>query len=258
MVSISAPDGTTLETLYNSIMSSSQSLGARASLRRASHPRLPFVLLVAVLLASCNGDSSKPPANSRTPAASSPAAPKSVPKIVAFGDSLTAGLGLPGTANYPALLQKKLAADGFEYEVVNAGVSGDTTAGGLRRIDWTLEGNDVRIVILELGANDILRGQPIDQMRKNLAAIIERAKARGARVLLAGMEAPTSAGAEYRRQIHEAFAGLAREHQVTMIPFLLEGVAGIDLLNQADGIHPNAEGTKIVADTVYRSLKPLL
>lgn len=165
---------------------------------------------------------------------------------------------MPQSASYPSLLQKKLAADGFEYEVVNAGVSGDTTAGGLRRIDWAIEGGDVRIVILELGANDILRGQPIDQMKKNLAAIIERAQARGARVLLAGMEAPTSTGGDYRSEIHKAFAELASEHRVAMIPFFLEGVAGVDSLNQGDGIHPNAEGTKIVAETVYRSLKPLL
>ncbi|MEK6301586.1 MAG: arylesterase [Acidobacteriota bacterium] len=249
-----------------------QSLGARASRphllffllasfrlgERASCPHLLFAFLVAFSLSACSGAPSKPPADSRGAASSSPAASKSVPKIVAFGDSLTAGLGLPQSASYPSLLQKKLAADGLEYEVVNAGVSGDTTAGGLRRIDWALEGGDVRIVILELGANDILRGQPIDQMKKNLAATIERAQARGARVLLAGMEAPTSTGSDYRREIHEAFVELAREHQLAMIPFFLEGVAGIDSLNQADGIHPNADGTKIVAETVYRSLRPLL
>jgi len=150
-----------------------------------------------------------------------------------------------------------LEADGFRYEVVNAGVSGDTSAGGLRRIDWALEG-DVRYVILELGANDILRGQPVSQMKKNLGEIIERAKARGAQVLLAGMYAPTNAGADYQREIHEAFQALAREHQVTLIPFFLDRVAGIDTLNQPDGIHPNAEGTKIVAETVYQALRPLL
>jgi acyl-CoA thioesterase-1 len=214
-------------------------------------------LLVAVSFGGCSAPS-KPPADSHG-AASPPAAPsKSVPKILAFGDSLTAGYGLSESASYPSLLQKKLAADGFEYEVVNAGVSGDTTAGGLRRIDWALEGADVRVVILELGANDILRGQPVDQMKKNLGAIIERAKSRGARVLLAGMEAPTNSGADYRRGIHDAFAEIAREHQVAMIPFFLEGVAGIDALNQPDGIHPTAEGTRIVTETVYQSLRPLL
>lgn len=208
-------------------------------------------------MAACNNAPSKPPTDSRGAKSPAAAPAKSVPKIVAFGDSLTAGYGLSESASYPALLQKKLAADGFEYEVANAGVSGDTSAGGLRRIDWALEG-DVRIVILELGANDILRGLPIDQMKKNLSEIIERAKSRGARVLLAGMEAPTNSGTEYRRHVHEAYADLAREHQIALIPFFLEGVAGEDSLNQGDGIHPTAEGTKLVTETVYRSLRPLL
>ena len=166
-------------------------------------------------------------------------------------------MGLPQSASYPALLQKKLDADGYSYEVVNAGVSGDTSAGGVRRIDWALEG-DVKIVILELGANDILRGQPVDQMKKNLAAIIERAKARGAGVLLAGMEAPTNSGIEYRKAVHDAYVTLAQEYALPLIPFFLDGVAGMDALNQRDGIHPNEEGTLMVADTVYRSLRPLL
>lgn len=249
-------------------MSSLKALGARAARPHySSFPHrfipsgsfLPLLLafLFALSFTACSGAPSKPTANSRDAAEPSTAPKKSVPKIVAFGDSLTAGYGLPESASYPSLLNKKLAADGFEYDVVNAGVSGDTTAGGLRRIDWALEG-DVRIVILELGANDILRGQPTDQMKKNLGAIIERAKAKGALVLLAGMEAPTNSGADYRREIHEAFAGLAREHQIGFIPFFLEGVAGIDSLNQGDGIHPTAEGTKIVAETVYQSLRPLL
>lgn len=193
-----------------------------------------------------------------SPTAVASASPsKSLPKIVAFGDSLTAGYGLPASQTYPALLQEKLKADGFEYEVINAGVSGDTSAGGVRRIDWALEG-DVRFLILELGANDILRGQPIREMKKNLSQIIERAKSRGAQVLLAGMYSPANAGPDYQREIHEAFQSLAREHQVTLIPFFLDRVAGIESLNQADGIHPNAEGTKIVAETVYQSLRPML
>ncbi|HEV8482669.1 MAG TPA: arylesterase [Blastocatellia bacterium] len=197
----------------------------------------------------------------RAVAPASPSAPtspsKSVPKIVAFGDSLTAGLGLSRSESYPALLQKRLDAEGFQYEVVNAGISGDTTAGGLRRVDWALEG-DVRVVILELGANDILRGQSIEEMKKNLAQIIERIKARGVVVLLAGMEAPTNSGREYGKGVHEAFETLAREQRVVLIPFLLEGVAGIPSLNQGDGIHPNAEGTRLVADTVYRFIRPLI
>jgi acyl-CoA thioesterase I len=218
-----------------------------------------YLVLVAVLvqmlvLSGCKGQAPK----EETPTPPSAALPrKSLPKIVAFGDSLTAGLGLQQAASYPSLVQRKLDADGFNYEVVNDGVSGDTTAGGVRRIDWALDG-EVRVVILELGANDILRGQSVDEMKRNLATIIERAKTRGAMVLLTGMEAPTNSGPEYRKAVHEAFPSLARQYQIHLIPFFLEGVAGIETLNQRDGIHPNEEGTKIVADTVYKSLRQLL
>ena len=187
----------------------------------------------------------------------SAATKESLPKIIAFGDSLTAGLGLTAAESYPSLLQKKLDSDGYKYVVVNAGVSGDTSAGGLGRIDWTLEG-DVRFLILELGANDLLRGQPVREMKKNLSQIIVRAQGRGIVVLLAGMYAPTNSGADYQREVQEAFRSLASEHQVTLIPFFLDRVAGIESLNQADGIHPNAEGSRIVAETVYRALLPLL
>jgi acyl-CoA thioesterase I len=238
-VSISAPDGTILETLYNSIM---------------NRFVLYVVLIAAFTLTACRSEVPKE-APSPPPAPEQPA--KSLPKIVAFGDSLTAGYGLPQNASYPALLQRKLDADGFAYEVVNAGVSGDTTAGGVRRIDWALDGN-VKVVILELGANDILRGQPIDTMKANLADIIQKAKSHGATVLLGGMEAPTNSGIEYRKAVHEVFPSLSREYNVPVIPFFLDGVAGIDSLNQNDGIHPNEEGTKIVVETVYRSLRPVL
>jgi acyl-CoA thioesterase-1 len=176
---------------------------------------------------------------------------------VAFGDSLTAGHGLARSASYPSLLQKKLDDAGYQFEVINAGISGDTSAGGLRRIDWAIEGG-VRVLILELGANDILRGQPVDQMKNNLRQTIEKAKARGVSVLLAGMEAPTDAGAEYRRAVHDAFPELAREFEIPLIPFFLAGVAGIDSLNQADGIHPNERGTEMIAEMVYHALLPLL
>ncbi len=141
--------------------------------------------------------------------------------------------------------------------MVNAGISGDTTAGGLRRLDWALEG-DVRFVILELGANDILRGLPTAETRKNLSQIIERARARGAQVLLAGMLAPTNSGAEYGRASMEVFPALAKQYDLPLIPFFLDRVAGIENLNQEDGIHPNAEGTRLVAETVYQHLKPML
>ncbi|HEV2915834.1 MAG TPA: arylesterase [Pyrinomonadaceae bacterium] len=222
-------------------------------------------LLVAVALlaaAACdnNGSRNVSSASAPVPAAapSATASPaKSLPKIVAFGDSLTAGLGLTAAESYPSLLQKRIEADGYKYEVVNAGVSGDTSAGGLRRLDWALEG-DVRFLILELGANDLLRGQQVAEMKKNLGQIIERARARGVIVLLAGMYAPTNTGAEYQREVQSAFQTLAREHDVPLIPFFLDRVAGVESLNQADGIHPNAEGAKIVAETVYQSLRPLL
>jgi acyl-CoA thioesterase-1 len=222
----------------------------------------PAVLLIlaAVLLAACGG--SREPA--ATPAQTAPApAPsqtpaETVPKIVAFGDSLTAGYGLSQQESYPALLQKMLDADGFKYEVVNAGVSGDTSAGGVRRIDWSLDAGGVRFVILELGANDFLRGQPVSETKKNLSEIIKRAKSRDAQVLLAGMLTTTNTGRNYEVEISDAFKSLASENDVVLIPFFLEGVAGIDRLNQQDRIHPNAEGTRIVAATVYRYLKPLL
>jgi len=216
---------------------------------------------------ACQNNSSKTtaPNNSSVPASNTSGNPskttdagnKSLAKIVAFGDSLTAGFGLQPSQSYPALLQKRLTADGYEYEVVNAGISGDTSAGGVRRIDWWLEEN-VKIVIIELGANDILRLQPIEDMKKNLSTIIEKAKAKGAVVLLAGMEAPTNSGLVYRKAAHDAFVDLAKEHQITLIPFFLESVAGIETLNQKDGIHPNVEGTKMVAETVYQYLRPLL
>jgi acyl-CoA thioesterase-1 len=176
---------------------------------------------------------------------------------VAFGDSLTAGLGLSAQETYPALLRERLKQDGYDYEVVNSGVSGDTSAGGVRRIDWALDG-DVRFMILELGANDFLRGQPVGETKKNLGQIIDRAQTKNVKVLLAGMLAPTNAGQEYEEQIRNMFTDLAREKDVTLIPFLLEGVSGVESLNQRDGIHPNPAGTKLMAETVYKYLKPML
>lgn len=227
---------------------------------------LSFTILSTLALASCGGGESESRreelANTAARTSSTPsndtARQAGRPKIVAFGDSLTAGYNLPSSQSYPSLLQQRLDREGYHYEVVNAGVSGDTSAGGLRRIDWALQDGGVAVVILELGANDILRGQPISEMKRNLAGIIERAKSRGAQVLLAGMYAPTSSGAEYGRNVRAAYEELAREHNVTLLPFLLDRVAGIESLNQADGAHPNAGGTVIVAETVYRALLPLL
>jgi acyl-CoA thioesterase-1 len=180
------------------------------------------------------------------------------PKIVAFGDSLTAGFGLTEKESYPYLLQEKLKADGYDFEVVNAGVSGDTSYGGLERIDWVLEQENVRILILELGANDLLRGVPVAKMKENLGKIIKKAKDKKVRVLFCGMFAPPNVGAQYQQDYMNAFPDLADQYDVDFLPFLLENIALDKKLNQPDGIHPNAEGEKIMTDNVYKALKPLL
>ena len=150
-----------------------------------------------------------------------------------------------------------MRAEGSDLSVVNAGASGDTTAAGLRRAEWSLEG-DVRILIVALGGNDGLRGLPVDQMKRNLAEIVSLARSRGIAVLLAGMEAPPNFGATYTTQFRNVFQELAREHDVAFMPFLLDGVAGDPALNQSDGIHPNAAGAAIVAERVREALGPLL
>lgn len=180
------------------------------------------------------------------------------PKVVAFGDSLTAGFGLLERESYPYLLQEKLKADGFDYEVVNAGVSGDTTLGGLERIDWVLEIENIKVLILELGANDLMRGVPADQVKQNLETIIKKAKAKNVRVLLCGMLAPPTGGSSYGRDFANVFPDLATNYKLDYLPFLLENVALKKELNQADGIHPNADGEKIMTDNVYKALKPIL
>jgi len=179
------------------------------------------------------------------------------PVIVALGDSLTAGLGVAAEDAYPALLEARLRREGFHYRVVNAGVSGDTTAGALRRLDWVLRAQPA-IVIVALGANDGLRGLPVDAMRDNLVAIVTRLRAGGARVLLAGMRLPPNYGEPYTRAFAAVFPAVARQTSAPLLPFLLEGVAGVAALNQADGIHPNAAGQRRVADRVWGSLRPLL
>lgn len=166
-------------------------------------------------------------------------------------------MGIRRDEAYPALLQGYLRERGYAYEVVNAGVSGDTSAGGVRRLDWSLEG-DVRILVIALGANDGLRGLPVAQMKRNLADIIEGAKRRGIAVLLAGMEAPPNYGEEYTRSYRDAFSALAREHGVRFVPFLLQNVAGVPGLNQADGLHPNPEGARKVADNLWPTLEEMV
>ena len=174
-----------------------------------------------------------------------------------LGDSLTAGLGLAADRSFPSLIEKKLKEKGLDYDVINAGVSGDTSAGGVRRLDWSMEG-DVRVLIVALGANDGLRGLPATEMKKNLAAVLDRARGRKVPVILAGMEAPPNYGPEYTRAFRNVYSELAAEYKVRFIPFLLQGVAGDASLNQADGIHPNVRGAEIVADLVWAELEPAL
>ena len=211
------------------------------------------------MLASCAASDNAPDIGlSSNKALKTPQETAIRPKIVAFGDSLTAGFGLTERESYPYLLQERLNADGYNYEVVNAGVSGDTSLGGLERVDWVLEQDGVRILILELGANDLLRGIPVAKMKANLDKIIEKAKARNVTVLLCGMLAPPTMGADYQRDYTNAFPDLAARHKVRYLPFLLQDIALKKELNQADGIHPNAEGTKIMMENVYKELKPML
>jgi acyl-CoA thioesterase I len=177
--------------------------------------------------------------------------------IVALGDSLTAGLGVAADEAYPALLEARLRRAGFDYRVVNAGVSGDTSAGGLRRLDWVLRSRP-EIVIVALGANDGLRGLPIPALHDNLTAIVSRLREAGARVLLIGMRLPPNYGDAYASEFAAAFRDVARRTSVAFLPFLLEGVAGHPDLNQADGIHPSVAGQRAVAERVWSALQPLL
>ena len=179
------------------------------------------------------------------------------PRIVVLGDSLTAGYGLQRSQSVPALMQKRLDAEGYNYEVVNQGVSGDTSAGGVSRLEYALNG-DVRVLIIELGGNDGLRGLPVEATKQNLSQIIAGATMRGVRVLLTGMEAPPSHGPAYTSAFRQVFTDLAREHKVAFMPFFLDGVAGNPALNQGDGIHPTAEGAVIVERTLWKTLEPLL
>ena len=181
--------------------------------------------------------------------------------LLFFGDSLTAGYGLedPATSAFPAQVQKKIDGAGLPWRVVNAGLSGETSAGGRRRVDWILR-QHVDVFVLELGGNDGLRGIPPDATRANLQAIIDRVRAKypAARIVLAGMAAPPNMGTEFTHAFAVIFPELAEKNRIPLIPFLLEGVASRPELNQADGIHPNGQGHAIVAETVWTAVKPLL
>lgn len=179
------------------------------------------------------------------------------PRIVAFGDSLTAGLGVPPDESYPAQLQRTLDATGYLYRVVNAGVSGDTTAGGVRRVSWVLNSKPA-IVILELGGNDGLRGLSLPETKANLERIIQELRQASVIVVLAGMKLPPNYGKEYTAEFEALYQALAKQYQLTLIPFFLDGVAGSSSLNQADGIHPTGEGYRLIVEKVFPALEPLL
>ena len=179
------------------------------------------------------------------------------PLIVFLGDSVTFGLGLPPHEAYPSIIQELIDAEGYRYKVHNASVSGDTTAGGLRRLSWVLDG-DIHVLVIALGANDGLRGLSIAQMQENLSGIIEEAKSKDILVLLTGMEALPNLGSLYANDFRVVFRDLADEYDVILLPFLLEGVAGNVGLNQADGIHPNTKGAQMIAEMVWLTLKPML
>jgi acyl-CoA thioesterase I len=182
------------------------------------------------------------------------------PRIILFlGDSITAGFGLNPAEAFPALIQQKIDAHRWSFQVVNAGQSGDTSAGGLGRLDWLLK-NRVDVLVLELGANDGLRGLPVETTRKNLQAIIEHTKHKypEAKVILAGMKVPSNMGGDYGRKFEAVFADLAKKNNAPLIPFILEGVGGVRELNLADGIHPTAKGQEMVAANVWKVLEPVL
>jgi acyl-CoA thioesterase-1 len=228
-------------------------------------------VLLASLLAACGGSDAPrepvpPPAPSAslstapTGAQSSAAAPSDAPVILFLGTSLTAGYGVGPSVAFPALIQRMLDSAGYRYRVVNAGVSGETSAGALRRTEWLFGQEPPAIMILETGGNDGLRGQDPDSLEANVLSILERAAGLTPppRLVLAGMEAPPNLGDTYTDRFRAVFPSAAARTGAILIPFLLDGVAGVDTLNQPDGIHPTVAGHAIVARTVWRALEPLL
>lgn len=218
-----------------------------------------------VSLAACGGRTETPPAASAPAAdaqgATAPArAQGAAPVILVIGTSLTAGYGLDPALAWPAVLQRKVDSAGLRYRVVNAGVSGETSAGALRRADWVLQRERPAVVILETGGNDGLRGQEPDSLRANILAIFERARQLQPppRLVLMQMEAPPNLGDDYTRRFRAVYPAAAAAAGATLVPFFLDGIAGIDTLNQADGIHPTARGHALAAAAAWRSLEPVL
>ena len=240
-------------------------------LARALFGRFPMWAMLALI--GCGSQPAvAPESRSPTPAdarveANEPSSPpeesssvgQDVPVVLFLGDSLSAGFGLPEAAAFPALVQQKIRQYNLDFQVINAGVSGDTSAGGLRRVDWLLR-RSVAVLVLELGGNDGLRAVDLEDTRRNLQAIITRFRRENPelKVVIAGMMIPPNLGPRYSQQFQSLFPQLAKANDATLIPFLLEGVGGVPELNLPDGIHPTAEGHKIVADVVWKYLEPVL
>lgn len=220
---------------------------------------LAVVMLAVMIGCEGSGRNDQAPAQPDRPAtepATSTAAP---PAVLMLGTSLTAGLGLQPEEAYPALIQDRIDSAGMAYRVVNAGVSGETSAGALRRLDWLMR-QRFDVLLLETGANDMLRGMDLDSTRANIQAIIDRVREErpGVPIVLAGMLAPPNLGREYGEQYRDMYRELAAANDLPLIPFLLEGVGGVPEMNQADGIHPNEEGAALVAENVWEVLDPVL
>lgn len=221
-----------------------------------------IAITFSLALAACKGGSSEPtatpPSAAESPASQPTEAPRpSGPKVAFLGDSIAAGLHLPADQAFPAVIHEKLAASGTPFQLLNAGVSGDTTAGGLRRVDWLLK-QAPAIVVVELGANDALRGQPIASIEANLRAILEKVRASGAIPLLLGMRIPDSYGPAYAAEFEAVYSKLAKELNVEFVPFFMEGVAGVAQMNLEDGLHPRREGHLKLAERVAGPLGRLL
>jgi acyl-CoA thioesterase I len=221
----------------------------------------PFVKVIAALivLGACRADRDTDSASRTAESAPIDSAPAALKRLLFVGTSLTAGLGLDPEQAYPALIARRIDSLGLPYRIDNAGYSGETSAGALRRVDWLVR-EPVDVFVLETGANDGLRGLSVDSMRANIQAIIDRVRAASpnVRILLLGMEAPPNLGTRYTSEFRKVFPELADRNGATLLPFLLVGVAAVDSLNQGDGIHPNAAGSRLLAETVWSALLPLL
>ena len=220
-----------------------------------------FVVLSFLLFTGCGNETADAPANKNSTDSTGATQPKAEKgNLLFFGNSLTAGYGLDQSQAFPALIQQKIDSAGLPYRVINGGVSGETSAGGNQRIDFVLKQQAVAVFVLELGANDGLRGIPLEETKKNLQAIIDKVKAKypTAKLVMAGMQMPPNMGPSYTKEFRELYPELAKRNNMTLIPFLLQGVADVPSLNLVDGNHPTEEGHQVVAENVWQVEKEIL